>query len=457
MSSERDHIVNEIFQSELSYFHALDECRTYYYDDMICRSDNIIPLKDVKEIFLGFNEVIVVSQYLLTLMKEMKENNVLNEKIQKAFIEIVPFMQKLCIFVGNNQTSTELLAKSIGKNNKIKLYLEQIRISLPTRPQLDLKSFLIMPVQRTPRYVMLLESLLKKTDNNTEIYSEVEHALNLIRTATTDINTYVPEFERLQKLRNIKPYIRLSDINNLYTKGRNVISTGSSLKHTYIFLTDYIAIVENNKSTIQPLCLLSLYSPRMAADWSSVTISNNNVSVKLEFANQEETERFITIITNQICSVICFDNDANEKCVSCGRAVCKKCNNEKGCLNCRFESIKTKMSEVYLVTQKKPIILMSEKELNKAIKAQEELKTEEEMYVDQSKQNKLKSTDPFLSFLESGKQVDVEFVVDGITNKPQTDGFNKSDTDKLNSNENTTVSDQTQIDKVLDELVDVDI
>lgn len=53
----------------------------------------------------------------------------------------------------------------------------------------DLPTFLIMPIQRLPRYVLLLGELLKYTPESSPEYSSLSSALAAIKETTEQVNS----------------------------------------------------------------------------------------------------------------------------------------------------------------------------------------------------------------------------------------------------------------------------
>eukprot|EP01104_Vermistella_antarctica_P010363 TRINITY_DN2761_c0_g1_i2.p1 TRINITY_DN2761_c0_g1~~TRINITY_DN2761_c0_g1_i2.p1 ORF type:complete len:322 (+),score=64.02 TRINITY_DN2761_c0_g1_i2:60-1025(+) len=65
---------------------------------------------------------------------------------------------------------------------------------------LDANSFLIMPIQRVPRYVILLRELLKKTDESSDSHAIITAALASIAEVADKVNHKQRQHERLAKL-----------------------------------------------------------------------------------------------------------------------------------------------------------------------------------------------------------------------------------------------------------------
>ncbi|EKE42271.1 hypothetical protein ENUP19_0282G0004 [Entamoeba nuttalli] len=434
MSEQRERVINEIIDTEISYLNSLSECRAFYWDDMRLRKPNtmVVPMEKVDEIFIGFEDTIVVSQYFCTLLKDLKKENKHYTNIQDAFIKAAPFFIYMREFIGNNSNALKIV-NGYKDNKKVDCYFEQIRQCLPTKPQLDLGSLLIMPVQRTPRYVLLLNEVLKHTDKekSPEMYQSVEKAYNIMKDVASQVNGYIPEFDRIQKLRIITEYLEPSLRENWYCKGRSVIemNKGVLCGLVYSITTDYIVIGERKaKNTIAPVKTISLFKPQIQSTLNfgiTITSYDNKKTITLSFSSQEEVNQFInklsTIIigcTEEIyqtlgkkCCVFCHKANISTKCPVCNKTVCDECKNDKSCYSCQFENIRNEMNKKYLYVPKDPIVIKSFSQLSQSMKEKEMI---QDMYaelgVEQPKPiSNEKRVDPFTAFLQGDQKIDTEF------------------------------------------------
>jgi len=113
---------------------------------------------------------------------------------------------------------------------------------VPETKSLDLLSFLIMPVQRIPRYILLLGDLLKNTPKEHSDYKETETALQ----KTKEIAEYLNEGKR--RAENASKVVAIQDSligldEELVKEGRYFVREGSLIKkkknasdYIYIFL-----------------------------------------------------------------------------------------------------------------------------------------------------------------------------------------------------------------------------
>ena len=91
----------------------------------------------------------------------------------------------------NNYDSVYEKFVTYQKKKEFKTFVQEAKSS-PRHTQLDLLSYLIMPIQRVPRYVMLLSDLLKHTDQAHPDYKNLKNAVEKVEGVARFINEKVP-------------------------------------------------------------------------------------------------------------------------------------------------------------------------------------------------------------------------------------------------------------------------
>ncbi|EDR27611.1 Rho/RAC guanine nucleotide exchange factor, putative [Entamoeba dispar SAW760] len=224
----RERIVNEMFDTEKSYVSSMETCIKGYYDPLIQSGHSVAPADKVNAVFLHFQSVLSINKELLKNMTELKEKGELSTKLGEAFSQFIPMMNVYKLFLGNSDTSLQFLVE-LEKSCKFNDVLDLLRSHLPGDNQLDLRSYLIMPVQRLPRYKLLLTDLIKHTDDGFVDKPKLIDALDKISKLATLVNEVIKERSRNQKLLELVDKIEgLS--HELVTPYREYIKSGSLLK-----------------------------------------------------------------------------------------------------------------------------------------------------------------------------------------------------------------------------------
>jgi hypothetical protein len=102
-----------------------------------------------------------------------------NLPIGKIFKEFSGFLKMYKEYLASYEGSTVRLAKLVTSNRKFVDFLEKARAN-PRSLGMGIDSFLMEPVQRIPRYRMLLEELLKYTEPDDEDYANIAAALDIV-------------------------------------------------------------------------------------------------------------------------------------------------------------------------------------------------------------------------------------------------------------------------------------
>jgi len=88
------------------------------------------------------------------------------------------------------------------------LFIQKLEQEVKSKGGKDLNSYLILPVQRVPRYSLLLRELIgcyeKYDKKNTQDYKSLVKAFEEIKTTTKDINKRVRTIENLNKLSELQ-------------------------------------------------------------------------------------------------------------------------------------------------------------------------------------------------------------------------------------------------------------
>ena len=196
--NQRMRIINEIYDTEDSYVQGLKICIRYYYEPLI-ENNQLIPRDKLDEIFLHFPDVKETnSSFFEELSKSKKEGKIYDE-IGKIFQRFSPYFKVYKMIVGNSEKVLEIL-KECCESIEITKYLEKQRTMINAKTQLDLRSYLITPVQRLPRYNLLLTELIKNTEKDHPDYDNLCKSLESFKECTQFANDSVRQRERRDKL-----------------------------------------------------------------------------------------------------------------------------------------------------------------------------------------------------------------------------------------------------------------
>mmetsp|Transcript_39395 Transcript_39395/g.76540 ORF Transcript_39395/g.76540 Transcript_39395/m.76540 type:complete len:862 (-) Transcript_39395:82-2667(-) len=203
----------EILSTEETYVGSLNQLLQLYIKPLrkLCSeaaAANKPPPLDQKEMSTLFGNIETIFQVNTHFLEELKKNNDAEDQgtpgkgIGKIFLEFAPYFKMYTDYVGNHDRATELLGKieksGSRKFNAFKSFLEQKQRTV------QLTGLLILPIQRVPRYRLLLQELVKRTDESISDYPDLTEALDLIKKSATHINEAVKRMDRSRKVRAVQ-------------------------------------------------------------------------------------------------------------------------------------------------------------------------------------------------------------------------------------------------------------
>ncbi|KAG6842500.1 hypothetical protein C0991_000026 [Blastosporella zonata] len=152
-----------------------------------------------------------------------------------------------------------------SQRKRIKSYLKRCRLN-PRHSQLNLEGYLLLPVQRIPRYRLLLEELLRSTPPTYEYEDDpLERALAEIASLANNMNEGKRESESRRKLVQWQARIRGKFPSPLVQPHRRLIMDGPLLLTRVVrkAMVSFEAInAQGDASTVQVDCLAPELTPR---------------------------------------------------------------------------------------------------------------------------------------------------------------------------------------------------
>ncbi len=133
---------------------------------------------------------------------------------------------KYNFYCSSYDSAADRLAKLVKANKKIEQFLQTQRAA--SGNQLDLPSLLIMPVQRIPRYKLLLEELLKHTPETHPDYKSLHVTLGQFKFIADLVNERIRDRQNRDAIAAVQR--RISDCPKLEKEGRVFLKEGTLMK-----------------------------------------------------------------------------------------------------------------------------------------------------------------------------------------------------------------------------------
>lgn len=212
----------EILTSERSYIAQLDKLVNFFVNPL--KSLNLIDIGS-QTILFGQLELIhnINSELLMRLDADLDD-------VANAFLKLAPFFKIYSVYAFDYRNSMILLQNLTTKNSLFRAFLELAE----SRPEVQqkLNSLLIAPIQRVPRYRLLLQQVLLYTSPADSDYKIIQESIKLIESAINHINSVVEDQENIQKMLNIQNSLFNRIPNIMRSVSRKFIKEGMLYKYS---------------------------------------------------------------------------------------------------------------------------------------------------------------------------------------------------------------------------------
>jgi CRP-like cAMP-binding protein len=205
---KRTRVVCEMLDTEQKYIFGIQVMITNWEKPLVSYAgvEPKIPLNELKSIFGdGWLQFMVANniKYLCEKLEERLMNWTDQSTVGDIFGEFEPYLHPYKRYCSRYEESLRLLTNLAEANAKFKKALEYFDNHCFGFNGLRLRDYLITPVQRVPRYNLLLRDLLSCTPESHPDHALLTNALNKISTTASDINEGIRQAESQLKMREI--------------------------------------------------------------------------------------------------------------------------------------------------------------------------------------------------------------------------------------------------------------
>ncbi|KAK6639154.1 hypothetical protein RUM43_007424 [Polyplax serrata] len=215
----KEKAINEIYTSEITYLKQLELIMKYFMEPL--RTKNWLPQSTFHALFGNLEILYKVNGELLQELKQQNGN------VGAAFTQLAPYLKLYSVYAYDYKQAFQMLQELLKSNKELREFIS-IREKLP-EVSTSFQSLLIVPIQRIPRYKLLLQEVLNHTQCDDPEYCIIQGALKKVEETALHINDHVNQCEILESM--IALAKRLSDCPiNIVEPGRKIIKQGSLMK-----------------------------------------------------------------------------------------------------------------------------------------------------------------------------------------------------------------------------------
>ncbi|CAB4057845.1 FGD1 [Lepeophtheirus salmonis] len=224
-------IAKELLSTEEQYVRVLYLIDQVFHTrvDQENRTQNLFSADVLPQMFANIKSIYKFhAEFLLPQLRERMENwKGSNQRIGDIFVKFSPFFKMYTEYVKNFGSAIHLINHIYNKNSKFAGIMDDIH-SMPECGNLSLQHHMLTPIQRIPRYEMLLKDYLKKLPEDSDDREDSEKALHLVSTAAAHANDAMKRIEKFKKLLEVQEC--LSGTVDLVNPTRELVKEGKIVK-----------------------------------------------------------------------------------------------------------------------------------------------------------------------------------------------------------------------------------
>eukprot|EP01125_Pyxidicula_operculata_P011109 TRINITY_DN3625_c0_g1_i4.p1 TRINITY_DN3625_c0_g1~~TRINITY_DN3625_c0_g1_i4.p1 ORF type:complete len:506 (-),score=75.06 TRINITY_DN3625_c0_g1_i4:166-1683(-) len=186
----------EILTTERSYHESLYLLNLAY---KACKKKHIICEQDINTVFSVLPTIYQVSSKLLEALERRFENvspktEEIDLKIGDIFLDFADYFKTYCNYCDNYFKSSEKCGNLLKHNQLFQKLCSEFK-SHQRSNNLNLETCLIMPVQRIPRYLLLIKALLEYTPSDHHDYNDLSQVAEKLNSIAQHVDKSVKEAE----------------------------------------------------------------------------------------------------------------------------------------------------------------------------------------------------------------------------------------------------------------------
>uniref|UniRef100_A0A8C0FGF6 FYVE, RhoGEF and PH domain containing 2 n=1 Tax=Bubo bubo TaxID=30461 RepID=A0A8C0FGF6_BUBBB len=242
---EEKKIALELLETEQAYVNRLHLLDQVFYTELMKEAKNgkTVPEEVVKMIFSNISSIYQFhAKFFLPELQKRMEDWSCNPRIGDVIQKLAPFLKMYGEYVKNFDKAVELITVWSEKSPPFQELIADIQ-KRKVCANLTLQHHMLEPVQRIPRYELLLKDYVRKLPPESPDQDNAEKALEMIFMVAKHSNAAIAEMERLQKLWVVYQRLGLEDdivdpSNELIKEGpiQKISTRNKSTSEKYLFL-----------------------------------------------------------------------------------------------------------------------------------------------------------------------------------------------------------------------------
>ncbi|CAD5121071.1 DgyrCDS9608 [Dimorphilus gyrociliatus] len=217
--NKRQKVIKEVFDTEETYLFHLKLIVKNFQSPL--KKLKLVPEYVISEIFQNIDQIISLNKELMELLSQ--------HSMGEAFLRVSQFFKFYSLYANNHEYALATLLNWEQKCPDLSAF-RRTQEGLPEMNGLKLNALLITPVQRVPRYKLLLTELLKQTENDNPDYENIKKAVAEMSKVADHINNHIKQQDNAQKMIAIQKSLCGTSVPQLVQPGRIFLKEGDLKK-----------------------------------------------------------------------------------------------------------------------------------------------------------------------------------------------------------------------------------
>ncbi|MDP2436310.1 MAG: FYVE zinc finger domain-containing protein [archaeon] len=225
---KRKHAALEILTTEQSYCRTLDLVVEKFL--LPVREGRVLSPHNQAAVFSNIEDIRSKNKELLAGLEAALKGAWSNStKVGPVFSQMVPELRLYTEYCANYNHGCQRLEQKRDNNAKFAAFLDKTTLEVGNGINVPLQSYLIQPVQRIPRYRLLLHELLKATPEGHVDYKPLTAALSSVQEIAVVVNESIREAEYMNQMVEFKKKFS-GNVPELLAPKRFLIREGTLMK-----------------------------------------------------------------------------------------------------------------------------------------------------------------------------------------------------------------------------------
>lgn len=339
------------------------------------RARPMFPPETVQHMFSNIKSIYKFhNDFLLPQLQERMQNWESDSRIGDIMKNFAPFLKMYTEYVKNFDYAINLIQTLQTKVARFAAIIDEIQ-KLDECAKLSLPHHMLSPIQRLPRYELLLKDYLRNLTEESADYRDTKKALELVSTAANHTNDAMKKIDKFKKLLEIQESIY--DTTDLVSATRELVKEGRIVKisarsgdhqerHLFLFtdllllcsmrlipgplyrlrakfLIENLQVIEgDNLETANTFYVrdedksveLYTHAAEEKAAWLEALFDTMQEMMKRKASLKTGDVKTLVLKTDDvsrcmICEVIFSVMKRKHSCRACGIVICSKCSNQK--------------------------------------------------------------------------------------------------------------------------------